>query len=313
MTLRAIDHVQIAIPVGGEAQARPFYGDLLGLTEVAKPAELARRGGAWFEGGTIKVHLGVEEDFRPNVKAHVAFQVDDPEALALKAKDAGYRATRERDQIYIYDPFGNRLEFVKAASTPSPWRGEGGPAERGRMGVGEDQPQKPSGSESSRPARQSGHGATPIPDPSPLQGEGRKRETVAAGGVGRARRLRRDATFAERLLWAELRKLKANFRRQAPIGRFVADFIHHASKLVIEIDGPAHDTLEAQQYDAERTAWLRQAGYRVIRFSGRDVADRLEFVVDRIAAEAVPSPSDPAPQGHLPPSRGKAEARYEVR
>src|SRR3990167_9235649 len=108
MTLRAIDHVQIAIPVGGEAQARPFYGDLLGLTEVAKPAELAKRGGCWFE-GAVKVHLGVEQDFRPNVKAHVAFEVDDRIALATKAKPAGWRVTPERDQLYIYDPFGNRL------------------------------------------------------------------------------------------------------------------------------------------------------------------------------------------------------------
>ena len=298
--LKAIDHVQIAIPVGGEAQARPFYGDLLGLTEVEKPAEMARRGGAWFEAGAVKVHLGVEEDFRPNVKAHVAFEVDDRLELAERAKAAGFTVTRQGDQIYIYDPFGNRLEFVDAvaASNPSPWRGEGGPAEQGRMGVGEDQQQKPSGSESSRPTQQRGHGATP---------------TVAVGGIARARRLRKDATHAERLLWAELRKLKANFRRQAPIGRFVVDFVHQASKLVIEIDGPVHDTLEAQQYDADRTAWLMSAGYRVIRFSDRDVADRLEFVVDRIAAEAVPPPTDPAPQGHLPPSRGKAEARYEVR
>ncbi|MDP2259768.1 MAG: DUF559 domain-containing protein [Caulobacter sp.] len=313
MTLRAIDHVQIAIPVGGEAQARPFYGDLLGLTEVPKPTEMAKRGGAWFE-GAVKVHLGVEQDFRANVKAHVAFVVDDRLALAERAKAAGFTVTRQGDQIYIYDPFGNRLEFVAAdTSVPSPWRGEGGPAEQGRMGVGSVETQKPLGLARDHPAQQRGHGATPNPGPSPLQGEGKAREKPAPGGVTRARRLRRGATHAERLLWAELRKLKTNFRRQAPIGRYVADFVHHASKLVIEIDGPVHDTLEAQQHDAERTAWLRQAGYRVIRFSDRDVADRLEIVVDRIAAEAVPPPSDPAPRGHLPPSRGKAEARYEVR
>jgi len=311
--LKAIDHVQIAIPVGGEAQARPFYGDLLDLTEVPKPAEMARRGGAWFESPGVKVHLGVEQDFRANVKAHVAFVVDDRMALAERAKAAGFTVTRQGDQIYIYDPFGNRLEFVAAdTSTPSPWRGEGGPAERGRMGVGPVETQKLLGLAPDHRMQQRRDGATPNPDPSPLQGEG-KRETVAPGGIARARRLRRDATFAERLLWAELRKLKANFRRQAPIGRYVADFVHHASKLIIEIDGPVHETLEAQQHDAARTAWLQQSGYRVIRFSDRDVADRLEFVVDRIAAEAVPPPSDPAPQGHLPPSRGKGEARYEVR
>lgn len=113
--LRAIDHVQIAIPVGGEDAARPFYGDLLGLTEVPKPAELAGRGGCWFE-GAVKVHLGVEHDFRPNVKAHVAFQVDDRDELAERARAAGREVTTERDQLYIFDPFGNRLEFVEAIS-----------------------------------------------------------------------------------------------------------------------------------------------------------------------------------------------------
>ena len=116
--LKAIDHVQIAIPVGGEAKARPFYGALLGLTEVPKPAELAKRGGAWFEAGAIKVHLGVESDFRANVKAHVAFEVDDVAAIAARATAAGYE-TKTNDEIdgvervFIFDPFGNRLEFLR--------------------------------------------------------------------------------------------------------------------------------------------------------------------------------------------------------
>jgi len=119
--LRAIDHVQIAIPVGGEERARPFWRDLLGLTEVPKPAEMARRGGAWFEVGTIKIHLGVEQDFRANVKAHVAFQVDDVAGLAARATAAGYDAkfNDELDgyeRVFIYDPFGNRLEFLKPAT-----------------------------------------------------------------------------------------------------------------------------------------------------------------------------------------------------
>jgi len=305
--LRAIDHVQIAIPVGGEDLARPFYGDLLGLTEVPKPAELARRGGAWFENEAVKVHLGVEEDFRANVKAHVAFQVDDRIGLAERANAAGSKVTRQGDQIYIYDPFGNRLEFVDAPD-PSPWRGEGGPAERGRMGGGSGQPQKRSGLESSPSAPQRTDGATPIPDPSPLQGEGKKRETVVPGGIARSRRLRSEMTHGERLLWERLRKLRIHFRRQAPIGRFIVDFVHHASKLVVEIDGPMHDTLEAQAHDRKRTAWLRSAGYRVIRFTDRDVVDRLDLIVERIAAEAVPPPSPT-----LPPSRGKGEKRYEIR
>ncbi len=115
--LRAIDHVQIAIPVGGEDAARPFYGDLLGMTEVPKPAGMARRGGAWFEAGGIKVHLGVEQDFRANVKAHVAFVVDDVAQLTVRAHVAGYdtKLNDELDgweRVFIFDPFGNRLEFL---------------------------------------------------------------------------------------------------------------------------------------------------------------------------------------------------------
>ncbi|MDH4384282.1 MAG: VOC family protein [Caulobacter sp.] len=125
--LRAIDHVQIAIPPGGEEKARAFYGDLLGLVEVPKPPAMAARGGCWFESGAIKVHLGVEQDFRANVKAHVAFEVDDVQALSDLARAAGY-AVKPDDEIadveraFVFDPFGNRLEFLKPieASCSSP-------------------------------------------------------------------------------------------------------------------------------------------------------------------------------------------------
>ena len=116
--IRAIDHVQVAIPPGSEEKARPFYRDLLGLTEVAKPAPQAARGGAWFEAGAVKVHLGVEQDFRANDKAHVAFVVDDVAALATRARAAGYRV-RDDDPLegharaFLYDPFGNRIEILK--------------------------------------------------------------------------------------------------------------------------------------------------------------------------------------------------------
>ncbi len=73
MRIVAIDHVQLAMPAGEEDKARAFYNGLLGLAEVAKPAELAKRGGAWFEVGSMKVHLGVESEFVPARKAHPAF------------------------------------------------------------------------------------------------------------------------------------------------------------------------------------------------------------------------------------------------
>ena len=116
--LRAIDHVQIAIPPGGEDAARPFYRDLLGLTEVPKTGVQAARGGCWFEAGDIKVHLGIEEPFRANRKAHVAFLVDDVSAIAEHAAAAGYETKSDaelegHERVFIYDPFGNRLEFLK--------------------------------------------------------------------------------------------------------------------------------------------------------------------------------------------------------
>jgi catechol 2,3-dioxygenase-like lactoylglutathione lyase family enzyme len=114
--IAAIDHVQIAIPVGEEDRARGFYGGLLGLTEVPKPPEFAGRGGAWFELGDVHVHLGVEADFRPARKAHIAFIVDDVQALNASARAAGYEVKDDDplegvDRIFVFDPFGNRLEF----------------------------------------------------------------------------------------------------------------------------------------------------------------------------------------------------------
>jgi catechol 2,3-dioxygenase-like lactoylglutathione lyase family enzyme len=114
----AIDHVQIAIPKGGEAAAQPFYRDLMGLVEVPKPATLAGRGGAWYEAGPVHVHLGIEEPFRANDKAHVAFLVDDVGALAARAQEQGYKVKHVTDlethvRAFIYDPFGNRIEILR--------------------------------------------------------------------------------------------------------------------------------------------------------------------------------------------------------
>ena len=78
MMLLGLDHVQLAMPAGEEEAARRFYVGLLGLTEVPKPAEQRRRGGCWFEAGTVRVHLGVDPDFRPARKAHPAAPVVHP-------------------------------------------------------------------------------------------------------------------------------------------------------------------------------------------------------------------------------------------
>jgi len=122
MTLEAIDHVQAAMPAGEEAKARSFYSGVLGLPEQPKPPELAKRGGCWFESAAVKVHLGVETPFAPAKKAHIAFRVDDVKALAARARAAGFQVVDDEDlpgheRIYIYDPFGNRLEFLKPLET----------------------------------------------------------------------------------------------------------------------------------------------------------------------------------------------------
>lgn len=122
MMLQTIDHVQLAIPAGGEDTARLFYCGLLGLTETSKPAALAHRGGCWFESAGVKLHLGVETPFTAGKKAHIAFRVDDVGALAKRAKAAGFEVVDDEglpghERIYILDPFGNRLEFLKPSPT----------------------------------------------------------------------------------------------------------------------------------------------------------------------------------------------------
>jgi catechol 2,3-dioxygenase-like lactoylglutathione lyase family enzyme len=121
MTVIAIEHVQLAMPPGREEEARAFYAGLLGMVEVRKPAHLAARGGAWFEAGEVKVHLGVEESFRPARKAHPAFVVADLEELVGRLRAAGHEAVEDQplagwQRIYIADPFGNRIELMERAS-----------------------------------------------------------------------------------------------------------------------------------------------------------------------------------------------------
>lgn len=115
----AVDHVQLSMPTGGEDRARAFYGDLLGLPEVAKPAPLAAdRGGCWFASAVAKVHLGVEADFRPARKAHPALRVDGLGALVDRLRAAGVTIVDDEplaghDRVYIDDPFGNRIELLE--------------------------------------------------------------------------------------------------------------------------------------------------------------------------------------------------------
>ena len=114
--LIAIDHVQLAMPAGGEDLARSFYVGVLGLAEVPKPPVLAARGGCWFEAGAVRVHLGVEAPFQPARKAHPAFLVRQLEDLVA----AHGLSVRWSDEIpgtvrcHLDDPFGNRIELIEA-------------------------------------------------------------------------------------------------------------------------------------------------------------------------------------------------------
>jgi catechol 2,3-dioxygenase-like lactoylglutathione lyase family enzyme len=113
----AIDHVQLALPAGGEQQARAFYEGLLGMTEVPKPTELAKRGGCWFESGGVQLHLGVESDFRPARKAHPALRCRDYISLVRRLRDSGIEVVEPHDipgvsRCHVHDPFGNRLELI---------------------------------------------------------------------------------------------------------------------------------------------------------------------------------------------------------
>jgi catechol 2,3-dioxygenase-like lactoylglutathione lyase family enzyme len=119
MAVEALDHVQLAAPPGCEADARRFFGDLVGLEELEKPEPLRARGGAWFRVGAQQLHVGVAEPFAPARKAHPALRVrpDALDGLAERLTAAGVEvrwddALPGARRFYANDPWGNRLEFV---------------------------------------------------------------------------------------------------------------------------------------------------------------------------------------------------------
>lgn len=105
------------MPPGQEDCARAFYAGLLGMQEIPKPPELAKRGGCWFESGSVQIHLGVEADFRPARKAHPALRCSDYEGLLYRLREAGVNVNEPEDVLgvkrcHVHDPFGNRIELV---------------------------------------------------------------------------------------------------------------------------------------------------------------------------------------------------------
>ena len=118
MHIRGIDHVQLAMPPGREAEARAFYEGVLGIPEVPKPPNLAKRGGCWFVRDSLRIHLGVENDFRAAHKAHPAFLVENLSAFKAAIAAAGFACTADEpldgyNRIYTHDPFGNRIELME--------------------------------------------------------------------------------------------------------------------------------------------------------------------------------------------------------
>ena len=116
--LVGLHHVQLAAPAGSEGVLRRFYGEILGMTEVPKPPELAARGGAWFRAGAVELHLGVEADFRPACQAHPGLLVDDLGAFAVRLEAHGVDVTWDDTfpgfrRYYVADPHGNRIELLE--------------------------------------------------------------------------------------------------------------------------------------------------------------------------------------------------------
>jgi len=119
MKILGFDHVQVAMPEHEEAAARRFYGELLGLEEIAKPVEIAGRGGVWFACGRQQLHLGVEVSFRPAKKAHPALLVDGYDELMQRLRAEGFEVVEDRavpslTRFFTSDPFGNRIEVLRS-------------------------------------------------------------------------------------------------------------------------------------------------------------------------------------------------------
>lgn len=118
MSFICLDHAMLAMPPGGDEQARVFYRDALGLEEIEKPGPLKAAGGLWFQAGAAQLHLGPEEGFRAGKRAHPALRVDDIDALAARCSAAGHAVQWDGRypgvrRFYLHDPFGNRIEILQ--------------------------------------------------------------------------------------------------------------------------------------------------------------------------------------------------------
>jgi catechol 2,3-dioxygenase-like lactoylglutathione lyase family enzyme len=116
--MMSIDHVQLGMRPGEEQKARDFYANVLGMREVVKPDPLVASGGVWFTQGAVELHLGIEVDLKPPLKAHTAIRVGQVTELASRCEMAGHKPLFDarypgRRRFFVHDPFGNRLEFFE--------------------------------------------------------------------------------------------------------------------------------------------------------------------------------------------------------
>jgi catechol 2,3-dioxygenase-like lactoylglutathione lyase family enzyme len=128
--ITGLHHIQLAAPPGSEDRMREFYAGILGLTEIPKPQRLVARGGAWFAGPGLNLHIGIEDPFRPARKAHPAMLVSSLDRLAKELTDAGYEIVPDEllkipggetyRRFYADDPAGNRLEFLERETSVEP-------------------------------------------------------------------------------------------------------------------------------------------------------------------------------------------------
>lgn len=133
---------------------------------------------------------------------------------------------------------------------------------------------------------------------------------ISPAMIVRARRLRRDMTDGERRLWAELRHFRRwygiHVRRQAPVGPYVADFIIHDRKLIIEVDGEHHLEPSTSRRDRWRDSWFEEQGYRVVRFNTGELAESFEgCVTELLRLLGLMESGDAAPTSRPFPKRGR--------
>jgi catechol 2,3-dioxygenase-like lactoylglutathione lyase family enzyme len=119
-TIERLDHVQVAMPEGGEAQAEAFYAGILGFEILPKPPALAARGGRWFGRNGVQLHVGVDRDFHPARKAHPALVVRSLNALVDRLSKAGIAVRWDNEmpevrRCHVDDPFGNRIELIESS------------------------------------------------------------------------------------------------------------------------------------------------------------------------------------------------------